>query len=75
MEVAVGVEDDLKHNGGGLMVDDRAPQKKKPYEPPKISVISLRPEEAVLGACKNSSSAGPVGGSCTVVGPCMAFGS
>jgi hypothetical protein len=57
------------------MVEDGAPQKKKPYESPKISVISLRPEEAVLGACKNQSSAGPVGGSCTAVGNCMTPGS
>jgi hypothetical protein len=71
----VGVEGVLSHDGGGLMVEDGAPQEKKPYESPKISVISLRPEEAVLGACKNSSSAGPVGGSCTAVGPCMTPGS
>ena len=25
---------------------------KKGYEPPRIKTISLRPEEAVLGACK-----------------------
>jgi len=37
--------------------------------------ISLRPEEAVLGNCKTSSSAGPVGGSCAAVSPCMSIGS
>jgi len=57
------------------MVEDGAPQKKKSYESPKISVISLRPEEAVLGACKNMSSAGPVSGSCTRVPVCSAPGS
>ncbi len=25
---------------------------KKPYEQPRLAAISLRPEEAVLGACK-----------------------
>lgn len=25
---------------------------KKPYDPPRLAVISLRPEEAVLGHCK-----------------------
>jgi hypothetical protein len=25
---------------------------KKPYEPPQLTTISLRPEEAVLGHCK-----------------------
>jgi len=38
--------------------------KKKPYEPPQLTKVSLRPEEAVLGACKISGSAGPVGSSC-----------
>ena len=57
------------------MVEDGAPQKKKSYESPKISVISLRPEEAVLGACKNPSSAGPGHGACTNVGSCLTPGS
>lgn len=35
--------------------DDR----KKPYEPPQITTISLRPEEAVLGHCKTSGSSFP----------------
>jgi hypothetical protein len=48
----------------------------KPYEAPKLVRISLRPEEAVLGNCKNSSSAGPVtSGPCTMLGPCMSVGS
>jgi hypothetical protein len=32
---------------------------KKPYEPPKLSTISLRPAEAVLGHCRTSGSSGP----------------
>ena len=48
---------------------------KKRYEPPKIAVISLRPEEAVLGHCKNASTGGPGGAGCTHVGSCMVFGS
>jgi hypothetical protein len=55
--------------------ETRPPKKREPYEPPRISVVSLRPEEAVLGACKNNSSAGPVGGSCTAVGQCLVPGS
>jgi hypothetical protein len=31
---------------------------KKPYEPPRLATISLRPEEAVLGACKSLSGGG-----------------
>jgi len=41
--------------------------KKQKYEPPKVVTISLRPEEAVLGHCKISGSAGPGAGSCTVL--------
>lgn len=33
----------------------------KPYEPPRLVTISLRPEEAVLGACKSFSSGGTNG--------------
>jgi hypothetical protein len=38
---------------------------KKPYEPPQLMTISLRPEEAVLGHCKTFSSGGSHGGSCS----------
>jgi hypothetical protein len=35
------------------------------YEPPRLTVISLRPEEAVLGHCKSTTSGGPAQtGSC-----------
>lgn len=37
---------------------------KKAYEPPLVTKVSLRPEEAVLGACKITGSAGAVGHSC-----------
>lgn len=46
----------------------------KPYEAPKIIRVSLRPEEAVLGHCKITGSAGPVSGSCTSL-TCSTFGS
>ncbi|MCX8036115.1 MAG: hypothetical protein N3D11_03480 [Candidatus Sumerlaeia bacterium] len=32
---------------------------KKPYEKPQIAKVPLRPEEAVLGACKTTSGVGP----------------
>jgi hypothetical protein len=32
---------------------------KKTYEPPQLTTISLRPEEAVLGHCKTSGSSFP----------------
>ena len=48
------------------MSDNSERALKKRYEQPKVTVISLRPEEAVLGHCKNGSVGGPVGGSCTI---------
>jgi hypothetical protein len=59
---------------GGLMEKEDSAPRRQIYKPPKISVVSLRPEEAVLGACKNVSSAGPVG-SCTAAGQCNVPGS
>jgi hypothetical protein len=47
---------------------------KKKYEPPQVVTISLRPEEAVLGHCKISGSAGAVGASCTTLF-CRSIGS
>ncbi len=37
---------------------------KKPYEPPKVTQVSLRPEEAVLGNCKFAGVAGPASATC-----------
>ena len=43
------------------MNDQDGSREKKGYEPPKVTVISLRPEEAVLGHCKNGAHGGPAG--------------
>ena len=40
---------------------------KKAYEPPQLTTISLRPEEAVLGHCKTSTGKDQCGS------PCMSF--
>lgn len=48
---------------------------KKPYDPPIVTQISLRPEEAVLGHCKTIGVGGPGGGNCTHLGSCMTAGS
>jgi hypothetical protein len=48
---------------------------KRPYEAPKLTTISLRPEEAVLGHCKTSGTGGPVQATCTFIGPCTSVGS
>jgi len=47
---------------------------KKTYEPPQLTTISLRPEEAVLGHCKISGTAGPGQSSCAALF-CMSLGS
>jgi len=54
---------------------EKAQTKKKPYEKPNVTRFPLRPEEAVLGFCKTSSSAGASGGTCINVNPCMSLGS
>ncbi len=40
---------------------------KKQYLRPEVTQVPLRPDEAVLGACKNHSSSGPVSSSCTTL--------
>ena len=64
----------FESGGMTLMSNDGGQQPKKKYDGPKITVISLRPEEAVLGHCKNGSASGPVGGNCTITG-CKVGGS
>jgi len=61
-----------------MIKDDGAMKttRKKAYAKPGISEVKLRPEEAVLGFCKISGSAGPVSGSCASgTGNCNALGS
>jgi len=48
---------------------------RKLYEPPLLTTISLRPEEAVLGHCKTSNSGSFNGGTCTPIGFCPNVGS
>ena len=49
---------------------------KRTYEPPSLTTISLRPEEAVLGHCKSPSGGGnSTFGSCQPIGICNSVGS
>ena len=48
---------------------------KRPYKKPEITQVSLRPEEAVLGACKTRNSSGPGQGTCRTPSPCSSIGS
>jgi hypothetical protein len=48
---------------------------KKPYEPPRLTTINLRPEEAVLVHCKTGSGGGGMMGNCHATPHCMSLGS
>jgi hypothetical protein len=48
---------------------------RKPYRKPEIRQVLLRPEEAVLGACKTASSTGPTRFPCNWTVPCTTAGS
>ncbi len=41
-------------------------QPKKPYMKPEVTQVPLRPDEAVLGACKTAGVSGPFSGDCGV---------
>lgn len=45
-------------------------ERKQPYEKPDIQEVPLRPEEAVLGACKTSSRSGPAQVRCSFPTAC-----
>ncbi len=53
--------------------DTRPP--KKPYSKPEVRQVPLRPEEAVLGACKSGASSGPAQATCNVPLTCSSIGS
>lgn len=46
---------------------------KKAYAKPELRQVSLRPEEAVLGACKTATHSGPSQPSCTAPFNCNAI--
>ncbi len=50
-------------------------KKRKPYTKPEIRKVPLRPQESVLGFCKNSNTQGPQFGTCTRPGSCLIEGS
>ena len=50
-------------------------QPKKPYVRPEVRQVRLRPEEAVLGFCKNTGYSGPGAPNCGVgISPCITPG-
>jgi len=48
---------------------------KRPYVKPEFTQVALRPEEAVLGACKNVNSGGPIQGKCNSPAECSVIAS
>lgn len=56
-------------------IDQRQPAARKPYARPEITRVPLKPEEAVLGACKTAGVGGPVSSDCTVPVGCSTAGS
>ena len=58
-------------------MDDKQLESEKPkkrYAKPEFIQVALRPEEAVLGFCKNTTSAGPGNARCNT-GACSGLGS
>jgi hypothetical protein len=53
-----GMEFDMSQNAH----DDT--KGKKPYDRPQVKQVVLKPEEAVLGACKTTTVAGPAQPKC-----------
>ncbi|MGD0101040.1 MAG: hypothetical protein ABSC60_11895 [Acidobacteriota bacterium] len=47
---------------------ENQPEKKEAYVKPQVKQILLKPEEAILGACKTSSIAGPAQAKCNNAG-------
>jgi hypothetical protein len=45
------------------------------YRKPELSRVALRPEEAVLQACKNNQNTGPGQPKCNIRGGCSSMGS
>jgi hypothetical protein len=50
--------------------DNQSNEPKRPYAKPQIQEVPLRPEEAVLGACKTSSVSGPAQAKCSFPSNC-----
>jgi hypothetical protein len=49
--------------------------RKKPYVKPELKQVQLRPEEAVLAACKTAVSAGALQAQCTTPLTCVTIAS
>ncbi len=57
------------------MTEDQKTAGKKPYVKPEVRQVLLKPEEAVLGACKHDTTVGPLQQVCKTPGKCKLLGS
>jgi hypothetical protein len=59
------------------MADQERPSdtEKKPYTKPEMTRVTLRPEEAVLGACKNNRVSGAGQPTCRFPSACSSIAS
>ena len=48
---------------------------KKVYSKPELNKVPLRPEESVLGFCKNTNTYGPIVYHCKIIICCWTLGS
>jgi hypothetical protein len=48
---------------------------KRAYQTPELTQVSLKPEEAVLGTCKQAGQSGPAQSLCLSPAPCSSSGS
>jgi hypothetical protein len=48
-------------------------KQKQPYVKPEVRRVVLRPEEAVLAACKTSKISGPGASRCNLPSPCSSM--
>jgi hypothetical protein len=49
--------------------------RKRAYQKPELTQVSLKPEEAVLATCKTTGVSGPAQSRCLTPAPCGASGS
>lgn len=58
------------------MNDSEEPKPRRTYRKPELTQVELRPDEAVLGSCKVSTSGGPATAGCGATGVrCITIGS
>jgi hypothetical protein len=44
--------------------EKQLPNRRKPYAKPALMKVQLKPQEAILGACKNTGTVGPSAANC-----------